>query len=237
MVTYETYPGEFTEIETEAVASRLEDASPQQTLKWAIDEFGPRIALATGFGPEGCVLIDMLAKIDPHARIFYLDTSLLFPETYALIKRLEMRYSLSFERRATDLSLEAQEQAFGAKLWEREPDRCCQLRKVEPLVVALADLHAWITGIRRDQSTARSTAQVVERDRKFGMIKINPLIRWSSIDVWKYIVTHDVPYNPMHDRGFPSIGCEPCTTAVNVGEDPRAGRWRGVTKTECGLHQ
>jgi phosphoadenosine phosphosulfate reductase len=217
--------------------AKLEDASPQQILEWAIEEFGPQVALATGFGPEGCVLIDMLAQIDRRARIFYLDTNLHFAETYALIKRLEFRYGISLERRATELSLEAQEQAFGAKLWETEPDRCCQLRKVEPLVEALADLRAWITGIRRDQSLGRANAQAIERDPKFGLIKINPLIRWSSIDVWKYIVTHDVPYNPLHDRGFPSIGCAPCTTQVKAGEDPRAGRWRGVAKTECGLHQ
>src|SRR5262245_11156005 len=224
-------------IDEMAEIPRLDLESPQQILKWAIEEFDPDIALATGFGPEGCVLIDMLAEIDPRAHIFYLDTGLLFAETYALIKRLEFRYGISFERKAPDLSLEAQEEVFGAKLWEREPDRCCRLRKVEPLVQTLAGLRAWITGIRRDQSAARATAQAVERDRKFGLIKINPLIRWSSIDVWKYIVTHDVPYNPMHDRGYPSIGCEPCTTQVNAGEDPRAGRWRGVAKTECGLHQ
>jgi phosphoadenosine phosphosulfate reductase len=111
------------------------------------------------------------------------------------------------------------------------------LRKVEPLVETLAGVRAWITAIRRDQTPARSGAQVVERDQKFGLIKINPLVNWSSIDVWKYIVKHDVPYNPLHDRGFSSIGCVPCTTPVQPGEDPRAGRWRGTEKSECGLHQ
>ncbi|HKR22866.1 MAG TPA: phosphoadenylyl-sulfate reductase [Pyrinomonadaceae bacterium] len=218
--------------------SFLEPSSPEKTLAWALDEFGAEVALATGFGPEGCVLIDMLAKLDRRARIFYLDTDLHFAETYALIKRLEIHYGLSFERRATPLSLHEQEKTYGPKLWESEPDRCCQLRKVEPLADTLSDLRAWITAIRRDQSAARSSAQVIERDRKFGLIKINPLVRWSSKDVWKYIFNHDVPYNPLHDRGYPSIGCAPCTTPqLSPDEDLRAGRWRGTAKKECGLHQ
>jgi len=238
MTLAETYlRHEINQEEIETLAAEFEHAPPEQTLRWAIDEFGSDVALATGFGPEGCVLIDMLTRTDRQARIFYLDTDLHFAETYALIKRLENRYGISFERRATQLSLSTQEQKYGARLWEREPDRCCQLRKVEPLVETLADLRAWITAIRRVQSPARATAQVVERDRKFGLIKINPLVRWSSVDVWKYLFKHDVPYNPLHDHGYPSIGCTPCTTQVRPGEDPRAGRWRGATKTECGLHQ
>lgn len=238
MATAETYlSDEITPAEIAALASEFENASPDQTLRWAIEEFGAEVALATGFGPEGCALIDMLARIDRQAHIFYLDTDLHFTETHSLIRRLELRYGVSFERRAAQSSLAEQEERFGAKLWEREPDRCCQLRKVEPLVETLADLRAWITAIRRDQSPARATAQVIERDRKFGLIKINPLVRWSSVDVWKYIFKHDVPYNPLHDQGYPSIGCAPCTTKVMAGEDPRAGRWRGAAKTECGLHQ
>jgi len=241
MAFVETYPrNEIGLRKIEALAAEFEHARPEETLVWALDEFGSEVALATGFGPEGCVLIDMLAglvSVDRRARIFYLDTDLHFEETYALIRRLENHYGLSFERRATKLSLQEQEKTYGAKLWESEPDRCCQLRKVEPLVETLRDLRAWITAIRRDQSAARSTAQVIERDRKFGLIKINPLVRWSSIDVWKYIVNHDVPHNPLHDRGYPSIGCAPCTTQVSPGEDSRAGRWRGTAKKECGLHQ
>ncbi len=228
---------ETTETELKLLADQFEDAAPEATLRWAMAEFGPEVALATGFGAEGCVLIDILAGIDRRARIFYLDTDLLFPETYALIKRLEARYHVSFERRASHLSLEGQEGAYGARLWEREPDKCCRLRKVEPLIETLAVLRAWITGIRRDQSPARAGAGVIERDGKFGLIKINPLVRWTAIDVWKYLVKHDVPSNPLHDQGFPSIGCVPCTTPVHPGEDPRAGRWRGAGKTECGLHK
>jgi phosphoadenosine phosphosulfate reductase len=215
----------------------FESESPQVVLRWALEEFGDEVALATGFGAEGCVLVHMLSQIDRRARIFYLDTDLLFPETYALRDQLQSRYGVQFERRATSVSVPAQAQQFGERLWERQPDLCCRLRKVEPLVETLTDLQAWITAIRRDQTPARATAGIIERDQKFGLIKINPLASWSSTDVWRYIFKHDVPYNALHDSGYISIGCQPCTTAVQIGEDPRAGRWRGAAKTECGLHQ
>lgn len=219
------------------LSDEFECAPPEVALRWAVGEFGPDVALATGFGAEGCALIDMLARINQRARIFYLDTDLLFPETYALIERLEIRYGVRFERRAARLSLNAQAEEFSERLWERRPDECCRLRKVEPLEEMLAELRAWITAIRRDQSAARAQIGIVERDRKFGLIKINPLARWSSREVWDYIVKYDVPYNPLHDHNYPSIGCAPCTTIVQIGEDPRSGRWRGLGKTECGLHQ
>ncbi|MCU1289451.1 MAG: phosphoadenosine phosphosulfate reductase, partial [Acidobacteria bacterium] len=170
-------------------------------------------------------------------RIFYLDTDLLFPETYALRERLQDRYGVSIERRSTNLDLKAQAAAHGEKLWEDKPDLCCKLRKIEPLVEALEGFDAWITAIRRDQSPARANVKIVEWDAKFGLVKINPLARWSSKDVWKFIVENDVPYNPLHNEGYPSIGCLPCTTFVKNGENARAGRWRGKAKTECGLHQ
>ena len=131
----------------------------------------------------------------------------------------------------------AQTREFGERLWERQPDLCCKLRKVEPLEEMLVDLRAWITAIRRDQTRSRARAAIIERDRKFGLIKINPLAAWSAVRVWDYIVKHDVPYNPLHSTGYSSIGCMPCTTPVQIGEDSRAGRWRGSSKTECGLHR
>ena len=218
-------------------ASGFETREPKDVLRWALEEFGNDVALATGFGAEGCVLVHMLSQINRNARIFYLDSDLLFPETYALRDQLEVRYGVRFERRSTVLSLEDQGEQFGEQLWKRQPALCCKLRKVEPLLEALGDLRAWITAIRRDQTPARATAGIVERDQKFGLIKINPLASWSSFDVWRYIAKHDVPYNPLHNSGYSSIGCKPCTTAVQIGEDPRAGRWRGAEKTECGLHQ
>ncbi|MCM3906064.1 MAG: phosphoadenylyl-sulfate reductase [Pyrinomonadaceae bacterium] len=220
----------------DAKAAELETADPEDVLRWAIDEFGPDIALATGFGVEGCVLVAMLSNISRGTRIFYLDTDLLFPETYALRGQLEVRYGVRFERGATRLSLGDQAVEHGERLWEREPNLCCQLRKVEPLREMLSGLRAWVTGIRRDQSPERASARTVERDEKFDLIKINPLVAWSAIDVWRYIVKYDVPYNPLRDRGYPSIGCVPCTTPVLIGESPRAGRWRGSDKTECGIH-
>jgi phosphoadenosine phosphosulfate reductase len=223
------------------VSSEFENTSPEVVLRWAIDEFSSDAALATGFGAEGCVLVAMLSAIKltrggMGLRIFYLDTDLLFPETYALRDQLEARYGVHFERRATSLSLSAQAAEFGERLWEREPDLCCRLRKVEPLRETLKGMRAWVTGVRRDQSPARGGTGIVEWDEKFGIIKINPLAQWSAPDVWNYIAKHDVPYNPLHDRGYPSVGCMPCTTPVQIGEAPRSGRWRGTSKSECGIH-
>ena len=223
--------------ELRVISEGFEGASPDVILRWAAEEFGAAVALATGFGAEGCVLIDALARVCPDVRVFYLDTDLLFPETYDLAERLQARYGVRFERRATRLSLGAQAELYGERLWERDPGECCRLRKVEPLRETLAGLRAWVTAIRREQTPARAGAGVVEHDAKFGLVKINPLAAWSARDVWNYISEHDVPYNPLHDLYYTSVGCVPCTTPVRIGEDPRAGRWRGTAKTECGLHR
>lgn len=228
---------DVTDEELNVISAAFERESPEAVLSWAIHEFGPDLATATGFGVEGCVLIDMIAQITRDARIFYLDTDLLFPETYALRDQLQARYGICFERRATRLSLHSQAAEYGDQLWEDKPDLCCQLRKVEPLEQVLAGLRAWVTAIRRDQTSARTNAAIVERDRKFSLIKINPLVTWSAGDVWDYVKKHEVPYNPLYDIGYGSIGCAPCTTLVQINEDPRAGRWRGTPKTECGLHK
>jgi phosphoadenosine phosphosulfate reductase len=228
---------DLTDEQLKEISLQLESEPPEAILRWALAEFGPAVALATGFGAEGCVLIHMLSSIDKHARIFYLDTDLLFPETYKLREQLEARYGVQIDRRAARLSLSAQADKHGERLWEQQPDLCCYLRKVEPLREVLSGLGAWITSIRRDQTAARSTAGIVERDRTFGLIKINPVATWSEEQVWSYISEYDVPYNPLYNRGYASIGCMPCTTVVQIGEDARAGRWRGNVKTECGLHQ
>ena len=219
-----------------ALQDRFENSSPEAVLAWAVEEFGPHLALATGFGAEGCILVAMLSAISPDTRVFYLDTDLLFPETYALRDELEARYGIRFER-VTSLSLSDQAADYGERLWERNPDLCCNLRKVEPLRKMLGGLRAWITAIRRQQSAARAGIGVVEWDKKFGLIKINPLAAWTTRDVWDYIARHNVPYNSLHNHGYPSIGCEPCTTPIKIGEKSRDGRWRGAGKTECGLHQ
>jgi phosphoadenosine phosphosulfate reductase len=236
-VSAPSYINEATDEELTLISDEFEKGPPEAVLRWAVEEFGPDVALATGFGAEGCVLVSMLSAISPGTRIFYLDTDLLFPETYALRDQLEARYGVRFERRATRLSLGGQSAEYGERLWERQPDLCCRLRKVEPLREMLSGLRAWVTAIRRDQSPARANIRIVERDEKFGLIKINPLAIWDSREVWDYIAKYDVPYNPLHDHGYTSIGCAPCTTPVRIGEDTRAGRWRGTGKTECGLHQ
>jgi phosphoadenylyl-sulfate reductase (thioredoxin) len=219
-----------------AAARRLRGATAEQILGWAAGRYAPRLAFATGFGPEGLVLLDLIARHRLGVDVFTLDTGLFFPETYALWQRLEDRYDLKIRAVRPADSLEAQAARHGEKLWETKPDLCCAIRKVEPLAHALLPHEAWISAIRADQTNDRAAASVVGRDPRYGLVKVNPLLGWTSEEVWSYLRTHDVPTNPLHERGYPSIGCWPCTSAVRQGEDPRAGRWRGLAKTECGLH-
>lgn len=214
----------------------LDGRSPEAILGWAARRFAPRIQLATGFGVEGSVLIDLIARHGLAIEIFTLDTGVLFPETYALWRRLERRYGVTIRALRPALSIAGQAAAHGERLWERDPDRCCGLRKLEPLRQHLAGLDAWVTAIRRDQTPERADALVVEWDARHRLIKINPLVAWTADQVWAYVRAHDVPANPLYERGYASIGCQPCTTPVLAGEDPRAGRWRGSEKRECGLH-
>ncbi len=228
----------WTEGELKKVSESLEGKEPQAALKWAVENFDtPDIALACSFGAEDVVLVDMLVKIRPDARIFYLDTDLLFKESHDVRARLAEKYGIKPERHGAKTTLDDMAKEFGPELWKREPDKCCDIRKMVPLAHALSGLRAWITGIRRDQAPTRANAPVVSWDSKFKLVKINPLVRWTSNDVWEYIRKNDVPYNVLHDRDYPSIGCEPCTKPVKPGEDPRAGRWAGFQKTECGLHK
>jgi len=210
--------------------------SAQEVLAWAAREFGDRAALASSFGAEDVVLIHMVSRINAPFAVFTLDTDFLFPETYELISRIEQKYGISVERLRPRLTPESQTSEFGDELWKHQPDLCCQLRKIEPLTQRLQASAAWITGIRREQSSTRANARKLEWDAKFGLVKLNPMADWTEAQVWEYIHSHKVPYNPLHDRGYPSIGCTHCTRAVHPGEDPRAGRWSGFEKTECGLH-
>jgi len=227
----------WTQEELEKVSRELEGKDPSLAIKWAVDNFHPDVALACSFGAEDVALVDMLVKVKPDARIFYLDTGLLFKETYDVIGRINKKYGIQPERCAAALSLEDMGKKYGPKLWEASPDECCKIRKVIPLETALSGLRAWVTGIRRDQAPTRANAPVVGWDEKFKLVKINPLVTWTWEDVWNYIRKNDVPYNVLHDRNYPSVGCEPCTKQVNPGEDPRAGRWAGKGKIECGLHK
>lgn len=209
--------------------------SAQQALRWGLSTFSQSLALASSFGAEDVVLIDIASRISKF-RVFTLDTDFLFPETYALIDEIEARYGVEVERARSELTPEAQAAQYGPALWASRPDACCQLRKVEPLKKKLAGLAAWVTGVRRDQAPTRANTRKLEWDAKFGLVKLNPLADWNWSQVWDYIRAHNVPYNPLHDRDYPSIGCTYCTRPVKPGEDPRAGRWSGFNKTECGLH-
>jgi phosphoadenosine phosphosulfate reductase len=216
--------------------AQAEKWRPEEVLRWALTTYRHDVAISSGMGVEGMVLIDLASKTGKAFSVFTLDTEFLFPETYDLIERVERRYGITLERIYSDLSPEEQERQHGPALWSRIPDQCCNLRKVEPLRKKLATLKAWITAIRRDQTADRARAKKIEWDAKFRVVKINPLADWSSEMVWNYVRKHDVPYNVLHDQNYPSIGCTHCTRAVLPGEDPRAGRWSGSEKTECGLH-
>jgi len=216
-------------------ADQLEHLPPEQILAWASQRY-PRVSFATGFGAEGGVLIDMVARHGLAIDLFTLDTGLLFPETYALWRRLEERYAVTIRAVRPAQTVDEQAAAHGDRLWARDPDRCCALRKVAPLADVLRGYDAWITAIRRDQTPTRAAARHVEWDAKNGLVKVNPLLRWSADAVWGYVKAHDVPYNALYDASYGSIGCAPCTTPVGPGEDPRAGRWRTREKNECGLH-
>ncbi len=219
---------------------RFESQSPQEVLAFALERFFPKMVLACSFGAEDVVLWDMMHRINPQASLFYLDTDFLFPETHAVRDRLIARYRVTAEqviRVVPALTPAEQANEFGDLLWVRQPDQCCQIRKVDPLTGILKNYSAWVTGIRRDQSPTRATAGLVEWDAKFGLVKFNPLAAWTNDQVWSYINTHDVPYNALHDQQYPSIGCTHCTAPVQPGADPRSGRWQSSEKIECGLHK
>ena len=226
----------MTREEIQQAAVDLEAAAPAEILKWAADRFAPRLTFATSLGIEDCIVTDLIARARLPIELFTLDTGLLFPESYALWTRIQDKYGVSIKAIKPAQTVEEQAEREGPALWEREPDRCCDLRKMQPLHAVLAGYDAWITAIRRDQTPERATAPVVGWDGRFGLVKINPLVRWTSAEVRAYVAEHQVPYNPLHDHHYPSIGCTPCTSQVMPGEDPRSGRWRGKEKTECGLH-
>lgn len=218
-------------IDVAAAARELDRAAPAAILAWASGQLSPRLTFVTGFGAEGCVVIDLIAQHQLPIDVCTLDTELLFPETYALWRQLEARYGITIRAARAEHTIADQEAVLGPALWSRDPDRCCELRKVEPLRRALAGFDGWITGVRREQSPERATAHVVEHDRTFGVVKINPLVTWTRDEVWAHIRANDVPFNPLHERGYPTIGCQPCTSPA-AGEAARAGRWRRELKKD-----
>jgi phosphoadenosine phosphosulfate reductase len=224
--------------EIAARAEELDQATPAEILAFALTTWAPRVAISTAFGVEGCALVDMAVKIDPAVQIFTVDTGYLFAETKELERRLAERYGVTITTFAPALTVAEQERRFG-KLYEIDGDRCCALRKVEPTQRALAGLDCWIAGLRRDQGPSRAGIRVLEllaHADGTPLVKVHPLARLTRADVWRYVLRHDVPYNPLLDQGYASIGCWPCTRPVEAGEAERAGRWGGQ-KAECGIHE
>lgn len=222
-------------------AEITEGTDTEQFVAWTLERFGHlRTVMTTQFGMEGCALIDMYGSHGVPLTVVYLDTMFLFPETYALRDRMASRYPhLTFENRGTNITAEAQAELYGDHLWARDPDACCGIRKVEPMRETLGGVDVWITGITRTQSHTRADTPLIGWDWQFQLVKISPLAQWDRARVWQYIKTHDVPYNPLHERGYPTIGCTHCTRAVpgsGVTDYSRAGRWDNTAKTECGLH-
>lgn len=222
--------------ELAAKNDELESVQPEEIIRWAVERFGERLTMATAFGPEGCTILYMLSRVGPQTHVFNLDTGYQFQETLDLRDRIAEKYGIEVELKKPELTVQQYEAKHGGPLYKTKPDQCCFDRKISILREAAAGHHAWISAIRRDQSPDRAKAPIVGWDKKFGLVKINPLANWTKADVWKLIVDEDIPYNPLHDQGYTSIGCWPCTRAVLFGEDERAGRWSGSQKTECGLH-
>ncbi len=226
----------LTQNEIREANARLENAWPEEVLAWTFETFGSNVATGTGFGLSGVALMHILSRVRPSAIVFYLDTDLLFPEAYDLKIRLEKRLGIKILRLHSELSLQDQAAREGDNLWRTNPDRCCFLRKVQPLRQFLASKDAWVTAVRRDQSPTRRNTAVVEWEPIHNIVKINPMASWTDQDVRQYIALHELPYNPMHDWGYPSIGCIPCTKPVKNGQDIRSGRWQEHDKMECGIH-
>lgn len=229
----------FDQQDIDRFAGALDGARPEEVLEWAWRNLGPAVAMSTAFGPSGVVLIDMAQGVVPKLPVFTIDTGYLFAETLALKERIEARYNIRVESLRPRLSVPEQDRACGPELYNRDPDRCCAMRKVEPLQRKLAGLNGWIAGLRRDQSGTRAGVRVVDAYRTNGgraVAKVNPLAAWTRKQVWDYIVENGLPYNSLMDQGYSSIGCRPCTQPAAAGADERAGRWAGTSKTECGMH-
>lgn len=214
--------------------SHLRD--PVEVLGWAQRCFPRGLVLASALGPQSIVALDLALRQGLRPAVVLLDTGLLFDETLELADRLEQRFEITIERVQSTLSLEDQAELHGHALWERDPAKCCELRKVLPLAKRLSRARAWMTGLRRTGSLTRTDVESVEWDGEHGLVKINPLAWWPRARVFEHLHDNALPYNPLLDEGYASVGCQPCTSPIRPGEDERAGRWRGRAKTECGIH-
>jgi phosphoadenosine phosphosulfate reductase len=225
----------LTTSELDVLAARFEAAEPQEIVRWAVETFGDGLSVGASFGgASGMAILHMAAELKPNVHVFVLDTDYLFEETHETMRRSIPALGLTnVQSYKSQLTHEEQAAKHGAALWMRNPDLCCELRKVEPNGRALEGKTAWISGLRRDQSDGRRDTPIVSWNEKFGVVKVNPLANWDEAATWKYVVEHKIPYNPLLDRGYTSIGCYNCTVR---GVQGRAGRWQGFEKVECGLH-
>jgi phosphoadenosine phosphosulfate reductase len=217
----------------------LESYRAEDLIEGALAAFGHNVAVSTAFGLGGLVVMQMAQKFDPGVRAFYIDTGFAFPETEKLLARWVDEQRLNLLRVLPKQTIEQQAAEYGDELWKRNADLCCKLRKVEPNNRALEGVKLWIAALRRDEATTRATTPMlseVELPSGHKLLKLCPIVRWTKKNVWAYVCRHRLPYNELHDRGYPSIGCTHCTRAVKPGEDERAGRWSGTSKVECGLH-
>ncbi|MDA0711723.1 MAG: phosphoadenylyl-sulfate reductase [bacterium] len=216
----------------------FEKAPLKEILQWAWDSFGSRVAFGTAFGASGMVLLDVIQNHVPNIPVFTIDTGYLFEETLALKARVEALYGMEIESVMPRLTIEEQTHDYGADLYRSDANRCCWIRKVEPLQRKLGELDGWINSRRRDQGDTRKHIPILEYHEtdSRALLKLNPMAAWTKKKTWDYILEHKVPYNPLMDQGYPSVGCWPCTARVEAGQDERSGRWAGQAKTECGIH-
>ena len=231
----------LTSEEVQSLDQQFGEMPTEKILHWAWSRFGKRAAIGTSFQGAGLVMMHLAKESGITFPVFTLDTGLLFPETIELKRRLEDFFGWQIESLYPDLTVEQQAAANGPELWKRDPDLCCTMRKVMPLQNKLSELDCWITGLRREQSQTRASIGIIEVyafDEASGrdIVKLNPMANWSRDAVWKYLHQHGIPYNPLHDQGYRSIGCWPCTSKASGGDNERAGRWTGFNKVECGIH-
>lgn len=229
------------DLDVRAKSAAFEDAPLEEVLAWTWETFGARAAIGTSFQGSGLVIIDHAVKLGLRFPVFTVDTGLLFPETYELKKRLEDHFGIEIEGLQPEQTVEEQAATYGGELWKTNPDTCCAMRKVLPLQKKLASLDVWITGVRRNQSDTRKQTGILElyefdKLREHHILKLNPMAAWSREAIWDHIKREGIPYNALHDRGYRSIGCWPCTRLTTSSDNERAGRWEGFDKTECGIH-
>jgi phosphoadenosine phosphosulfate reductase len=226
--------------EIAALNEGFESAQPAEIVRWALEESGlEQVAIASAFQAEGTVVIHLATRIRPHVPILFLETGFQFAETLAFKEQLTERLGLNVVDLVGEYTTDRQAAEFGERLFEREPERCCELNKVRPMFEALRGLDAWITAVRRDSSPTRAETPIVDQyelEPGREIVKVNPMANWGRQQVWSYLKEHDLPHNPLYDLGYSSIGCAPCTRLRFAGEPERAGRWAGIAKWECGIH-